>query len=191
MAVIYTQADYEGNFIRDPYRLPGQPHYHDDPEYERRSSAIRGRFSIGKILVAGCGYGYTVRHLINLGIDAWGIDASAYAVQQASTIVPGRVTQANILIRSELTACLTFAGLKTNQKFTAIVTEDVLTCLTDAEIVMALTELRRIGTVVFHIVNAVELEANRLLQFNWKTPAQWKTVVGTESVLTLESYTVL
>lgn len=188
--LIPTQADMEGRWYNDPQRPKGEPPYWNSPQFGERAQTVRGRFSTGKILVAGCGYGYLVKHLIGLGLDAWGCDASDWCVARAAEVVPNRVIKADITVRSQLTSTLTFAGLRTNGRFTAIVTEDVFTCLTDAEIVTALTELRRITNSLFHILTAVEVEAERNPIFTWKTLTEWKAVVAPELVMSLETGTI-
>jgi 2-polyprenyl-3-methyl-5-hydroxy-6-metoxy-1,4-benzoquinol methylase len=191
--LIATENSFNGgpeSWYSDPYRND-QPHYHDSTAFADRAAVVRGRFATGKVLIAGCGYGYLVKHLVGLGVDAYGADASDWCVSQAATVAHNRVLKADITNRAQLTSALTFAGLRTNGRFTAIVTEDVLTCLTDAEITLALSELRRISQVLFHIVTAVETEADRLPEFNWKTLEAWKALVGTDNILGLESYQVL
>lgn len=195
MALIATQADYEGGegvaWYFDPAKAVGELDYRDGPHFNSRVGFLQGRVSSGKILIAGCGYGYLVKRFVALGLDAWGCDASDWCVTQGSSVAPGRIVKADITNRTQLASVLTAAGLRSNQRFAAIVTEDVLTCLTDAEITAALTELRRISSVLFHIVTAVEVEAQRNPAFNWKTPLEWKQVVGTELIMGLESATIL
>ncbi len=191
--VILTQADFEGGpnaAYDDPYRN-GQPHYRDSTAFADRAAGVRGRFATGKVLIAGCGYGYLVKHLVSLGVDAYGCDASDWCVSQAATVAPNRVLKADITNRAQLASTLTFAGLRTNGRFTAIVTEDVLTCLTDAEIGAALTELRRVSQVLFHMVTAVELEAERDPRFNWKALQEWKTLISNELVMGIETGSVI
>lgn len=190
MALIATQADYEGGWYFDPTKAVGELDYRDGPHFDPREAFLRGRLASGKILIAGCGYGYLVKRLVALGLDAWGCDASDWCVARAAEVAPNRVTKADVTVRSQLTSTLTFAGLRTNGKFAAIVTEDLLICLTDAEITTALAELRRVSQALVHIVTAVELEAERNPIFNWKTLPAWKSVVGTESVMGLETDTI-
>lgn len=192
--LIGTEANFNGSvgsWYVDPYKAEGEAHYRDYPVFSQRATNIKGRFNTGKILIAGCGYGYLVKHLLSLGADAWGVDASPWAISQGTTVAPNRILQADVTQRAQLDAARTAAGLKSTQKFTAVITEELLPSLTDAEVAVALTELRRVGTVLFHIVTAVELQADRMPEFNWKTLAEWKTVVGTELVMGVESGTIL
>ena len=44
---------------------------------------LNNRFIGKSVLVVGCAYGFEVKGFRDLGIDAWGIDVSAYAISQA------------------------------------------------------------------------------------------------------------
>ena len=48
---------------------------------------VNNRFVGKKLLVLGCAYGFEVEQFRALGIDAWGIDVSAYAISQADPAV--------------------------------------------------------------------------------------------------------
>jgi SAM-dependent methyltransferase len=188
MPIVFTQADFESVYYKDPYGLPP---YRDNSMFLDRAGMIKGRFTTGKILIAGCGHGYTIRHLLNAGADVYGCDASAYALQQAATIAPNRVTQADVLNRTQMTGTLTFAGLKTNQKFTGLISEDMWSYFTDAEVTAALVELRRLSNALLHIVTAVESETERDPTLNWKTLEAWKTLLAPDLVMGSESGMVL
>lgn len=190
--LIATQADYEGGWYFDPNKAVGELDYRDGSHFNARVEFLRARVTTGKVLIAGCGYGYLVKRLVDLGFDAWGCDASQWCVDKAATIVPGRVIKADVTVRAQLGSVLTAAGLSSkNGRFAFTVTEDLLVCLADAEISTALTELRRISASLFHIVTAVEVEAERGASFNWKTLSGWKAVVGTELVFGVESRSVV
>ncbi len=188
MPIIFTQQDFESTYYKDPYGLLP---YRDNSMFLDRAGMIKGRWATGKILIAGCGYGYTVKHLLNLGADAYGCDASAYAVQQAATVAPNRVVQANVLDRTQMTSVLTFAGLRSNQRFTGLVAEDMWSYFTDTEVALALLELRRLSNAVLHIVTAVESETERNPALNWKTLEVWKVLLALDPVMGSETGTVL
>jgi 2-polyprenyl-3-methyl-5-hydroxy-6-metoxy-1,4-benzoquinol methylase len=186
--IVFTPADFESVYYKDPYGLPP---YRDNSMFLDRAGMIRGRFATGKILIVGCGYGYTVKHLLDLGADVYGCDASAWAVLQAATVAPARVTQVDVLDRVQMTSTLTSAGLRTNQRFTGIITEDMWSYFTDTEVAAALVEVRRLSSAILHIVTAVESDAERNPNLNWKTLEQWKALLAPDLVTGSETGTVL
>ena len=192
MSRIATQADFQQNWYSDVYQRY--------PFFAERAETIRGRFVNQSILIAGCGYGYLVDELRALGINAWGFDASAYAVQQAATIVPGRVTLADTLSRQQLSAARTFAGLSGNQRFGAVITEDLLPCLTLSEIPTALAELRRISGALFHIITCANerdegidavAQGWRVPEMTWLSATEWKQLVGNDKIYDVERQVII
>lgn len=53
------------------------------PLFKRFAQHIADDFAPKKVLDIGCAYGYVVKYLRELGVEAWGIDTSAYALKQA------------------------------------------------------------------------------------------------------------
>lgn len=160
--------------------------YERYPFFEQRAADFNGRYAKGKMLVAGCGFGYLVDELVSRGWDAWGCDASTYAINRGKELLPAianRLLVGDILVRNSLAAVRTSAGLSGNQRFAVTVTEDVLTMLTDAEIPTALTELRRITNDLAHVVWTLDPTTTQDPRCNWKTLAQWKAIVGTDPVM--------
>ncbi len=203
MSHLATAYDFEGQGVDSLYSAVGGVAYREYPFFAVRASQIRGRFSnlSAKILVAGCGYGYLVKHLVDLGYtDVWGCDASAYAIQKAQDVLPAnlsaRIIQADITNRNSLNALRTAAGLPGNQRFAAVITEDVLPVLdNDAEAQLALTELRRVSSAMAHVITccgvwpmvdggAVWVDDNgtkRTKSLLWKTSAQWRALINVPS----------
>lgn len=172
--------------------------YRRYPFFTDRAASIRGRYANTsiKILVAGCGYGYLLDELTALGYtDVWGCDASAYAITKAQEVLPpalaARVIQADITVRSQVNALRSAAGLSGNQRFAAVITEDVLPVLTDAEVQAALTELRRATQAMLHIITPDSEGADRTLGLNWKTTPEWHALIGVTSEWILDVHTGL
>ncbi len=173
--------------------------YRAFPFFAERSAEVRGRFTnlSTKILVAGCGPGYLLKELADLGYtDVWGCDASAWAKTQAAGVLSSnlasRVITADITNRTQLASLRSTAGLTGNQKFPLIITEDVLPAMDNlTEVSTALTELRRIGTTLFHIITCSDRPAERDGDFLWLTQAQWKATVGSDWMLNTETGEVI
>lgn len=184
-----SAADFEGGGL--------YTQYHRYPFFAERAAELSRRFQNGKILIAGCGWGYLVEDALAAGFDAWGCDASAYAVAKSQEVLAAparsRIIQADITVRSQLTTLRSTAGLTGAQRFRAVVTEDVLPVLTDAEITAALIELRRIAIAgaVLHIVTPGDpADPAKFAPLNWKPIETWRALCAPDLVLDAETGTV-
>lgn len=75
--VYYFEQKYEG--------------YRDSGRYRVRAEKIislahKAGINAGRVLDVGCAYGYTVRELQRIGIEAVGLDVSRYAGQKSKTV---------------------------------------------------------------------------------------------------------
>lgn len=155
------------------------------PFFQARIAQLRGRFApIGqKVAVWGCGFGYLVDMLVAEGYDAFGYDASSYAIARGKALLPsiaGRLFVRNALVAGDMTPSRRDAGLQGNQRFPLLITEDLLSCLTDAEIAAALTNLRGISTSnLLHILTTFDSTAPAHdPRCTWKTVNEWRAVVS-------------
>lgn len=180
MSLIATAADFEQGGLYDPP-------YHRYPFFDARAATLHGRFVSQKMLVAGCGYGYLVDDLVTAGFDAYGVDASAYAISKGQTLLPAisaRLAVADALNGASLDTAGKAFGLKGQQRWPLLVTEDMLTCCSDAEIATALTNLRARATALGHIVTILDTAGEaRDARINWKTLADWKQLVAPDVCL--------
>jgi cyclopropane fatty-acyl-phospholipid synthase-like methyltransferase len=192
MARLASLADFEQGGLYTSYRRY--------PFFAERREMVMGRFgnpqSAGKILIAGCGWGYLVEELLTQGYDVWGCDASAYAVGKAQEVLTApaaaRVILADCLVRSQMTALRGTAGLTGNQRFSTVITEDMLPVLTNAEVTTVLTELRRIAQLnLFHIITCSDVPAEREPTLNWKTQAEWQAIVAPDWSMNTETGIIL
>lgn len=98
----------------------------------------------GRVLVAGCGFGFLVYALFQAGYNAWGVDGE-WARGEAQVRMPGlqdHVGNADCTSETSLAAFRTTIGIR-NRKFDAVITEDLLsTADSAAEIQTMLTALR-------------------------------------------------
>lgn len=194
MARLASKADFE-----DPGGLYWPP-YFDAPFYWQRADEIRRTYS-GTVLVAGCGWGFTVRHLVDMGMDAWGCDASQYSINKANEVLPvavrSRIVLCDVTVRSQVNSLRTAAGLPGNQRFQAAITEDMLPVMSDTEIASMLTELRRaVSGDLLHIATCAKPDLpgdldRRDSGLVWRSQAQWKAIVTPDPVLDTETGVIL
>lgn len=162
------------------------------PSLEARAAWLNAEVPAGKLLVAGCGWGYLVALLNQLGRDAWGIDAAPFCFANRAT---PRVLQRSVLVRADLNAAKTAAGIASNGRFAGCLTEDLLPCLTGPnEVANALGEIRRATTRLLHVVTPGDGQAQppgRTPEMAWRTHQEWKNLVGADLVMDTETGAVL
>ncbi len=199
MARLASQSDFEGGDLYTNYRRY--------PFFAERAAVIHERFPTGKILVVGCGWGYLVDELLKLGRDVWGIDASSYAINKGKSLsgntsagktqeglevgmradTGARLLVADTTSRQSLAAIHKATDLTGNDKFAVAVTEDMLPCLTDAEVTSTISELRLVATSLLHCVTPANTDdpedmARRHPDLNWKKVEVWKALVNPDLV---------
>jgi hypothetical protein len=186
MALVYTEQDFNGNI--DTY------YYKYDYFTVRAATLAPGMaaYRTSKILIAGCGYGFLVQELMQFHgfTDVWGCDASEYAVTTGKLeLAPEyrhRILLGDILSSQSMLSVAQQAGLTGgNPRFRGIVTEDVLPCLTQAEVPTALSVLRsRIqGANPVHLITPKmdsysPAHGQQHPGFLWLTGAQWRGLIG-------------
>jgi hypothetical protein len=194
VSLLAAQADFEpANPAEGATALYYQPAdgsgYGDFPSFQARVDALKQKLAPNnqKTAVWGCGWGYMVNLAVQAGYDAYGFDASPYAIARGKAVLPAiasRLFQRDALVAADVTASASDAGIHGgNPRFTLLVTEDLLTCMSDAEAQTTLPLLRaRCTTNLLHIVTPVDpwAQANGLndSRINWKTDAQWKAIVS-------------
>jgi hypothetical protein len=189
--LLASQADFEPANPTEGaaalYYEPGDGQgYRDNPMLQARIDQLRGRVAPNnqKLAIWGCGFAYTVQRAVTAGYDAYGFDASAYAVTRAKALLPAaisaRIFQRDATIAADVTASRNDAGLKGNTRFALLLTEDLFSCLTDAEVQTALPLLRGACSAnLGHMLTALELAGiNNDPRVNWKTTAAWKAIVS-------------
>ena len=158
----------------------------------QRATTIRGRFATltTPILVAGCGVGTLVKLLKDLGYtNVWGNDASTELINYGKTLYPdiaSRLLVANCLNNSgnalpSMTGVRRAAGLTGNNRFTVLITDDVLTVMSNAEVTTALPILRATGSTLIHVLwpKIADNVPPQDPSLNWKTvPTEWQATIG-------------
>lgn len=219
--LIATADDFEGTgpepIYADYTRLETEQNV-----FQRRADWIVATYpSATTICIAGVGYGFLMRKLIDKGKTVAGIDASNFARGKASTLTPAEMQLFIVDDCSRDSAYRQAAqasGLGNTGRFNLVVTEDLLPCASDdAEAVLFINAARGRATEnigqVLHIVTASKsgdvlgnlanppadlgsrtLRTARLL---WHTLEAWKTLAGnppvgiTETWLDTETWRVI
>lgn len=143
-----------------------------------------------KLAVWGCGLGYFVDDLVTLGYDAFGFDLEATAIADGQVEMPqiaARLFVRDCTVAADVDAARGDAGIHGNKSFDLMVTEDLLTCLTDEEIAVALPLLRGTSQAnLLHIITpAQDVAANQAKadpRLNWKTRAEWLALLSPPDV---------
>ena len=112
-----------------------------------------------KVLELGCAKGYLVEYLRNLGIDAYGIDISQYAID--NTPIPDYVTLGDIYDLSAYS----------NKEFDWVYSIRLLPCLDPATIPDLITNITKISKNQLHIID--EPSYGSTDYYNLQTKETW------------------
>lgn len=89
---MYTDDDLQ-RIYNEPYFKTRYPH----PEmWTNRAKFVIRKFAPKKVLDVGCSTGLLVKALVDLGIDAYGVDGSDYALSHAHPSIADRVKKVNL-----------------------------------------------------------------------------------------------
>jgi hypothetical protein len=138
-------------------------HYWHHPGFAKRASRLAS--FPGPILVVGAAFGYLVKDLLPYG-EAYGIDASEWAVGQVEQSLSDRVILADILTDTE--------QIRELGPFGCVVTEDLLPCLTDGEAQTAAGVCAELNPLVIHLVT----ERGEAADLNYHVVAEWASLTG-------------
>jgi hypothetical protein len=138
------------------------------------------------VLVVGSGFGYLIDFLIGQGVsDVWGIEPGAFYWDPTNASywpagVQARTANDWIGSGTEQTSLDALAGVPNNEKFGWVVTEDVATCHSDADLPAFITacEARLQGNAKGRIVHMVSARATPFgdPNLNAKTMQDWSLV---------------
>jgi 2-polyprenyl-3-methyl-5-hydroxy-6-metoxy-1,4-benzoquinol methylase len=168
------QSDYNEQYYNSDSDF-GYTQYSDTTYSAETHSALAIRFCtefslVGKkVLVLGCAYGFLVKYLQALGVDAYGIDFSEYAISQA----PQEVQEYIILgdVRDS-------ADVDWVQGFDVIIDEDMFSCLDDSEAFDVSLWAKSNAALVIHLLTANSQEST---YYNFKSIAEWQGLLGSFS----------
>ncbi len=117
-----------------------------------------------KVLEIGCAKGFVVEDLREIGIDAYGIDVSAYAIGEASPAVQPYLTVGDI--RTAL------SGYGKNE-FDVVFSLRTLECFSEAELPGIISEMNCISQKQFHTIDTGTLEKGPRQYYNMKPLEDW------------------
>lgn len=138
------------------------------------------------VLIVGCANGYTVDWLIQNGVDAYGMDISSWAISQAPDSISDRLYQGDATVEKDVKSVTQSIKPKGN-KFELIVTEAVLSCLTDSEAQSLCNAVEGYTKYTLHRVWANRKTETKGGGGNWdtyynnKTLSGWKTLCDPNS----------
>ena len=143
------------------------PPFSDYGHHRARAELLADRVPGGRVLIVGCAWGHTVRHCLDLGLDAWGMDASDYAL--ANCVVPGRVVKGDATCECP------------DGPWDLIATEDMMPMLDQGEIVAAKDNLAQYGPVL-HWVTPAPPEPHPSIQ-TVLSGDEWAALLAPQEVL--------
>lgn len=136
----FTKDYYHNNYI--DYSWDVLQH-----EFRQSAQRIKEVFEPGKTLDVGCAKGFMVKALLELGIDAWGVDGSKYATLNSVEGTEGRISrgliQALLYPEGEIDTVLAF---------------DILEHIPEEDADVACAELMRTASRLL-IINVITLDA--------------------------------
>jgi SAM-dependent methyltransferase len=118
--------------------------------------ALQGK----KVLELGCAYGFMIEDLRNMGVDAWGLDVSQYAYDQASDAIKPYITVAD---------ARTYLNNYANNQWDAIISRWFIYCFEDSELPALITEMNRVARFQAHIIPV----GGPTAYYNIKQPQVW------------------
>jgi len=114
---------HKGNYTR----VGGYSTYAQGNQWNKLADEIEAINPTAKyILDVGCAYGYLVRELVNRGYEAYGVDISEFALEQALPEVENRLMQGDI---SEKVPAI--PDMHPRSKWSIVFSRDVLELLRD------------------------------------------------------------
>ena len=181
MARIATQPDF-GDATTPGYLY--EPRYQEFPFHAQRAAWIQAAYpGVGKIIVVGCAYGYLVKHLRLLGLQAWGFDLSQWAIDRVDPAALPYCMFADVARNADRRAVKQMAGISSNGKFALAISEDVLPVLSDSEASTLVNVCQSDAVNTLHIITATHPEipgdlASRFAAITWKTQAEWRALIN-------------
>jgi len=87
---MYDDKDLQRIYDKKYFSTRSRP-----PMWQRRAEFIVDKFHPKTVLDIGCAYGELVKSLVKLGVDAYGIDGSDYAISHADPFIRDRLFKVN------------------------------------------------------------------------------------------------
>jgi hypothetical protein len=121
---------------------------------------LNNRFVGKTLLILGAAYGFEVKGFRDLGIDAWGVEVSPYAISKAEPAIQPYLINQN---------ALTYLPTQARNGWDYIFSRTFLECFSDADLATLITQMNRVSrSEQVHIV----YPASNPAYYNSKTLAQ-------------------
>lgn len=123
-----------------------------------------------KVLEIGCAKGFVVEDLREMGVDAYGLDISPYAIGEAASVVAPYLTIGD---------ARTYLSNYTDDAFDVVFSSRFMECFSDAEIPFLISSMNRISKFQFHVIEGPEISK----YYASKTIEEWLTFGWTEKTV--------
>jgi hypothetical protein len=131
-----------------------------------------------KIAMIGAGFGWMAKDVAELsGAVVAAVDTSTYIQTRKAQDAEIEILNADVSAGAGRAALRQALGITGNSKASFMITEDVLTILTDAECQQLSSFLHNLSTVVVHWLTVKDQGSGQDPRMNWKTPSQWKALL--------------
>ena len=140
------------------------------------------------ILIIGAGFGWIPEEWLSMGLGpVYALDTSEYI--QNNLVGNANIPIYNIDIIQNTSDVL---ALNNNQPFRWAFTDNMITVLTDTEVLTLASNLRSVAQTVVHYTQdiIVNHELTDPLNHNWKTLASWKSILYPDIIVEYESHTI-
>lgn len=97
-----------------------------------------------KVLELGCAKGFVVEDLRNIGVNAYGLDISSYAIGEATEAIKPYLTVGD---------ARTYLTNYSNREFDAVFSLRFLECIPEANLPGLVTQINRISKFSFHVID--------------------------------------
>jgi len=121
-----------------------------------------------KVLEIGCAKGFLVKDLRDMGVDAWGLDVSQYAVDNCEPEVAPYL---------QVGDARTALAQYNNKQWDVLITLRFLECIPEADLPALITQMNRISKLQVHVVDDFTGDKAVAAQYYVsKTQAQWASL---------------
>lgn len=135
--------------------------------WEKQAKYITDKFQLSgkKLLELGCAKGFTVQELRKLGVDAYGIDFSEYALDNCPDDVK------NFLILDDVRTCL---SKYSDKEFDFVFSARLIECMPEEDLPLLIKETNRISINQIHITEEHTDSRTRIYNYYLnKTLDEW------------------
>lgn len=138
----YTKEYFEGG------GLSNYKGYTDEPRFKEWAEEIVKLFNPKTVLDVGCAKGYLVKHLREMGVEAWGCDISEYAISEADPEVKP------YLFLWDLTKPIP----QITNPYDLVTSHDVLEHIPEADVPHVCWRLSNMGIDQYHVITCTEYD---------------------------------